>query len=139
MVHSKSLQYISLPSGWESHSYSKENIKNFLAVKYTCMAYSGAANCKNTSNNDASKRPGKNTHLRLLFMQKSKMATIFQDGCLLWSKFVPNGLKPLNFAQIFNKRTHLLEVSTVVNIVFSSDDLYMGKIQDGVQDGCRKI
>ena len=48
---------------------------------------------------------------------------------------LPNGLKPLNYAQMLNKRTHLLGVYTVVNIVFSSDDLYMGKIQDGVQDG----
>ena len=52
---------------------------------------------------------------------------------------LPNGLKPLNYAQMLNKRTHLLGVYTVVNIVFSSDDLYMGKIQDGVQDGYRKI
>ena len=48
---------------------------------------------------------------------------------------LPNGLKPLNYAQMFHKRTHLLGLSTVVNIVFSSDDLYMGKIQDG----CHKI
>ena len=52
---------------------------------------------------------------------------------------LPIGLKPLNYAQMFNKRTHLLGVSTVVNIVFSSDDLYMGNIQDGVQDGCHEI
>ena len=44
---------------------------------------------------------------------------------------LPDGLKPLNYAQIFDKMTHLLGVSTVANIVFSSDDLFMGEIQDG--------
>ena len=52
---------------------------------------------------------------------------------------LPNGLKPLNYAQMLNKKTHLLGVSTIVKIVFSFDDLYMGKIQDGVQDVYHKI
>ena len=52
---------------------------------------------------------------------------------------LPNGLKPLNYAQMFYKRTHLLGVYAVVNILLSSDDLHMDKIQDGVQDGYLKI